>query len=143
MARINTLTFILLAIIIVMNGRVQVKAFRVDMQRVWSRNMTNAVHRSNARLKRLETAIRGKASHTTDLGAPVKSVQSAGEFMMTMGFSLPDITFHLEGGADYVVEGKYNFLLDPESGSPASRTLGLLSVIVFFLFPVIILTFPF
>ncbi|GLJ18899.1 hypothetical protein SUGI_0337700 [Cryptomeria japonica] len=48
--------------------------------------MTNAVHRSNARLKRLQTVIKAvKASHTADLGAPVKIGQHLGEFSMTMG----------------------------------------------------------
>ncbi|XP_057815439.2 aspartic proteinase nepenthesin-2-like [Cryptomeria japonica] len=85
MARINTLTFILMAIITVMNGRVQVKTMRVDMQRVWSRNMTNAVHSTNARLKR----ITGEASPAADLGAPVQSGQHVAEFMMTMGIGTP------------------------------------------------------
>ncbi|GLJ18901.1 hypothetical protein SUGI_0337740 [Cryptomeria japonica] len=104
-----------------MIGRLQVKATRVDMQRVWSRNMTNAVHRGNARLNRLETPITGEVSLAADLGVPVKRGQHVGEFMMTMvplgvtQDNLPNVTFHMGGGADYVVEGKYNFaLVDPD-----------------------------
>ncbi|XP_057815442.2 aspartic proteinase nepenthesin-2-like [Cryptomeria japonica] len=89
MARINGLTLILLAMTTMMIGRLQVKATRVDMQRVWSRNMTNAVHRGNARLNRLETPITGEVSLAADLGVPVKRGQHVGEFMMTMGIGTP------------------------------------------------------
>ncbi|GLJ18892.1 hypothetical protein SUGI_0337590 [Cryptomeria japonica] len=176
MAFKNNVALLLLVMITVMISG-HANALRADMKRVHGSTVTSsqrlsaAVHRSSARLKKIETSVTGKAAGM-DMAAPVNQGNNgtldikqdgSGGFIIDSGspfsyltpaafspfaeavdlvlgldredgsdygfslcyqrslggiqFVFPDITFYLRGGAEYVMDQKYNFhLVDEQRG---------------------------
>ncbi|GLJ18897.1 hypothetical protein SUGI_0337660 [Cryptomeria japonica] len=106
MAFRNNVALSLLVMITVMDWHAN--ALRADMKRVHGSSMTSsqrlsaAVHRSSARLRKIETSVTGKAADT-DLAAPVNRGKNVGEFL---------------GRLDIQEDGSGGFIID--SGSAFS-----------------------
>ncbi|XP_059073828.1 aspartic proteinase nepenthesin-2-like [Cryptomeria japonica] len=92
MAFRNNVALLLLVMITVMDWHAN--ALRADMKRVHGSSMTSsqrlsaAVHRSSARLRKIETSVTGKAVDT-DLAAPVNRGNNVAEFLVSMGIRTP------------------------------------------------------
>ncbi|GLJ18900.1 hypothetical protein SUGI_0337720 [Cryptomeria japonica] len=95
MALSNNVLLLLVVLMTVINWQAA-NALRADMKRVDSSNMTSsqrlhaAVLRSNARLRRIGSSVRGAAAFMSmDVDAPVNRGNNLSEFLITMAIGTP------------------------------------------------------